>query len=128
MTKVITLDGKLINVGEWDYQICEVERTNNPYDGEGDPPESWDYKISRELVVKNPMPEGALIEDLEVVESAKGRMLLASDWHELREDAYPPIKDQLDAAWKGGDYAEEMRRKVLAVKEKYPKPENQNPA
>lgn len=35
---------------------------------------------------------------------------------------YPPIGDQLDALWKGGDAAAEMLAKVQAVKAKYPKP------
>ena len=34
---------------------------------------------------------------------------------------YPPIGDQLDALWKGGDAAAEMLAKVQAVKIKYPK-------
>ena len=34
---------------------------------------------------------------------------------------YPPIGDQLDALWKGGDAAAEMLAKVQAVKAKYPK-------
>jgi hypothetical protein len=34
---------------------------------------------------------------------------------------YPPIGDQLDALWKGGAAAEEMRATVMAVKTKYPK-------
>ena len=40
-----------------------------------------------------------------------------------RAPEYPPIGDQLDALWKGGDAAEEMLAKVQAVKAKYPKPE-----
>ena len=36
---------------------------------------------------------------------------------------YPPIGDQLDALWKGGDAAAEMLATVMAVKAKYPKPE-----
>lgn len=39
----------------------------------------------------------------------------------LRAYEYPAIADQLDAFWKGGNALEEMRAKVLAVKEKYPK-------
>ena len=38
-----------------------------------------------------------------------------------REAEYPPIGDQLDALWKGGDAAAEMLVKVQAVKSKYPK-------
>ena len=34
---------------------------------------------------------------------------------------YPPIGDQLDALWKGGDAAAEMLAKVQAVKTKFPK-------
>jgi hypothetical protein len=42
---------------------------------------------------------------------------------ENRAHAYPPIGDQLDALWKGGEAAAEMLAKVQAVKAKYPKPE-----
>ena len=38
-----------------------------------------------------------------------------------RQLEYPPIGDQLDALWKGGDAAAEMLAKVQAVKTKYPK-------
>ena len=40
-----------------------------------------------------------------------------------RAAEYPPIGDQLDALWKGGDAAAEMLETVMAVKAKYPKPE-----
>lgn len=46
-----------------------------------------------------------------------------SDYAALRRNEYPPISDQLDALWKGGDAAAEMLAKVQAVKAKYPKPE-----
>ena len=39
-----------------------------------------------------------------------------------RVAAYPPIGDQLDALWKGGEAAAEMLAIVQAVKERYPKP------
>ena len=42
-------------------------------------------------------------------------------YSELRAVEYPPIGDQLDALWKGGDAAAEMLAKVVAVKTKYPK-------
>ena len=38
-----------------------------------------------------------------------------------RAAEYPPIGDQLDALWKGGDAATEMLAKVQAVKTKDPK-------
>ena len=42
-------------------------------------------------------------------------------YKQLRVKEYPPIGDQLDALWKGGDAAAEMLAKVQAVKTKYPK-------
>ena len=39
-----------------------------------------------------------------------------------RDRVYPPIGDQLDAMWKGGDAEIAMRKMVLAVKATYPKP------
>ena len=38
-----------------------------------------------------------------------------------RAAEYPPIGDQLDALWKGGEEAAAMLAKVQAVKAKYPK-------
>lgn len=120
MTKVFTLGGKIINVGDWDYQPFMVEITGNPWLGEGDPPDDWDFQYGTEEAIANPLPEGAIEQDRQVVESEKGRILLVEDWYELRADAYPSIKDQLDAMWKGGAAADEMAAKVQAVKDRYP--------
>jgi hypothetical protein len=38
-----------------------------------------------------------------------------------RLSEYPPIGDQLDALWKGGDAAAEMLLTIQAIKTKYPK-------
>lgn len=46
---------------------------------------------------------------------------LEQDYRELRRAEYPPIAEQLDALWKGGAEAEQMKAKVLAVKERFPK-------
>jgi hypothetical protein len=43
--------------------------------------------------------------------------------HKKVADGYPPIEDQLDAMWKGGDAMTAMRAKILAVKQRFPKPE-----
>ena len=45
----------------------------------------------------------------------------ANEYKAKRAAEYPPIGDQLDALWKGGDAAAEMLAKVQAVKAKYPK-------
>lgn len=123
MRKVITLNGSLIHIGEWEYLPYTDRVVNNPYLGEGDAPEDWDFDIKFVEVVSNPLPEGAIEEELEIVESAKGRLLRADDWFNLREDAYPPIQDQLDAHWKGGAEAEAMSEAIAAIKALYPKPD-----
>ena len=45
----------------------------------------------------------------------------ANNYKQQRAQEYPPIGDQLDALWKGGDAAAEMLAKVQAVKTKFPK-------
>ena len=45
----------------------------------------------------------------------------AKKYQRDRAAEYPPIGDQLDALWKGGEAAAEMLAKVQAVKNKYPK-------
>lgn len=45
----------------------------------------------------------------------------AMAYKEKRAKEYPPITEQLDALWKGGEAAAEMLAKVQAVKNKYPK-------
>jgi hypothetical protein len=45
----------------------------------------------------------------------------AQEYARKRALEYPPIGDQLDALWKGGDAAAEMLARVQAVKAKYPK-------
>ena len=43
-------------------------------------------------------------------------------YQDLRGLEYPPISDQLDAIWKGGVDMEAMRKQIMDVKAKYPKP------
>ena len=43
-------------------------------------------------------------------------------YQELRAAAYPPIGDQLDAMWKGGEPEAAMKQIILDVKERYKKP------
>jgi hypothetical protein len=44
------------------------------------------------------------------------------DYADLRRREYPPLADQLDALWKGGDAAEAMKQQILDVKNRHPKP------
>jgi hypothetical protein len=102
MTKVYLLDGKLIGVGDW---VCLFEP-----DEDGN------------LIASNPLPEGAVEADVALAATARGSIVLADDYEALRYDEYPPMRDQLDALWKGGDAATEMAAQVQAIKDKYPKP------
>jgi hypothetical protein len=47
----------------------------------------------------------------------------AKEYQRKRVNEYPLIGDQLDALWKGGTAADEMKATIMAVKAKYPKPE-----
>ena len=47
----------------------------------------------------------------------------AKEYQRQRAPEYPSIGDQLDAIWKGGDAYDTMLAKVMAIKDKYPKPE-----
>ena len=51
------------------------------------------------------------------------RLKFTDDYAKRRKEEYPDIGDQLDALWKGGDAAEAMRQKIIAVKDQYPKPD-----
>jgi hypothetical protein len=45
----------------------------------------------------------------------------APTYQELRAAAYPPVGDQLDAMWKGGEPQASMLATILAVKAEFPK-------
>lgn len=68
-----------------------------------------------------PLPEDAVEADVELAVTAQGSVVLATDYEALRYDEYPPIRDQLDAIWKGGEHAAEMASLVQGIKDKYPK-------
>ncbi len=103
--KGFVLDGKLLHIGdEWPHNFM------TPVGGGED-----------EVVDVNPCPDGAIFGEHEVTETAKGRLVLSSDYATCRHDTYPSLADQLDALWKGGEFLESMKTKVLAVKATYPK-------
>lgn len=103
MSKVITHNGEIINVGPWDYQLTTDE------DGT--------------QVINNPIPDGAIEEDVEYTLDARGRIRKVDDYHHLRKAEYPSIGDQLDALFAAGLYPAEMAAKIQEIKDKYPKPE-----
>lgn len=78
--------------------------------------------------LENASVGGTPIEDLEVVdepdwteERYTNEINAQKPYDERRRNSYPPIGDQLDALWKGGDDAEEMKVLVNKVKTDNPK-------
>lgn len=67
--------------------------------------------------------EEAEWEAMQTAFAAERTALEATKYQRDRAAEYPPIGDQLDALWKGGDAATVMLAQVQAVKAKYPKPE-----
>lgn len=88
-------DGAVINKGPWEYVLFD-----------GSP---------------NPLPEGAVEGDFDVVQTADGKYVLRTAYEELRRAAYPPIQDQLDALYRAGLFPPEMAALLRAVKDRYPK-------
>lgn len=56
------------------------------------------------------------------------KVRVKQNYVELRRNEYPDVREQLDALWKGGPALEEMRQRILEVKSKYPKQEDQSSA
>lgn len=122
MTLIVEKDGVVLNKGEWDLVKVEVVDTiGNPWPGGPLPaPDDWDYQFTTKEVITNPFPVGAHYIDTEVVFTAKGRMVLATDHLRLREDAYPSTEEQMLAMLKGGAAQEAMSARIHAIDEQYP--------
>jgi hypothetical protein len=59
----------------------------------------------------------------EAIEAAKKDDYEANEkYKDIRKAEYPPIGDQLDALWKGGQAAADMKAIIDGVKAKHPKP------
>lgn len=76
--KVITVNGRLENRGDWDYQVSTEEETTNPCDMIPAPID-WDYGVKIVSTINNPLPEGAIEEELEVFFDRFGTLRLARD-------------------------------------------------
>lgn len=94
--------GNLINIGEWDECRTEDEHGN--------------------IVIKNPLPAGAVEADEEVATGADGGKYIKTDYAKLRRAEYPNFHDYLDGIVKG-DQAQVQAYidACQAVKAKYPK-------
>lgn len=82
------------------------------------PGTAWNLRagVLEQVVDDAPRVEVPTLEELNAV-------MQPVAYRDQRASEYPPIADQLDALWKGGDAAAAMLAQVRAVKTKYPKPQ-----
>lgn len=80
------------------------------------------YKLNPSVVtIRGDIAYGADGNEVSYDKAAVEAYVQAHSYIAKRQAEYPPIGDQLDALWKGGDAAAEMLAKVQAVKSKFPK-------
>jgi len=81
--------------------------------------EQWELLDPKERVIESPFDEEPIIVPITREEVVTPTY---PDYYVLRANEYPPLTEQMDAFWKGGDAAEQMQQKILDIKTKYPKP------
>ena len=80
------------------------------------------YKINPSVVtIRGDVAYDAQGNEVSYDKAAVEAYVQAHSYIAKRQAEYPPIGDQLDALWKGGEAAAEMLAKVQAVKSKFPK-------
>lgn len=68
LRKCVMLYGEIINIGDWDYQIQEVELKPARYDEEG----NFLEEAICDSRITNPLPEGAKMVEIEIDEGPDG--------------------------------------------------------
>jgi hypothetical protein len=79
---------------------------------------AWEALTPKTRERNNPMTNETITVDISKSEIVSPDM---PDYYAKRRAEYPPLAEQLDALWKGGDSATAMASKIQAVKAKYPK-------
>lgn len=95
--KALILDGKVVDLAHAEFDVHESMEWVDAHD---EVKHGWSYDGASFTAPSAPP---------------------APTYAELRAAEYPPIPEQLDALWKGGNEASSMKEKVNAVKAKYPK-------
>jgi hypothetical protein len=73
-------NGKVINIGEWNYMIEDkIEKLDPPTDVVLTEEEFEQYKLKTVQIIKNPMPEGAYEADAEVVVGEDGGLYVVTE-------------------------------------------------
>lgn len=76
---------------------------------------NWDGETLTQAVDGTPRVAVPTMEELQPI-------IDSDSYIAKRIASYPPISDQLDALWKGGQAQIDMQAQVMAIKAKYPKP------
>jgi hypothetical protein len=80
---------------------------------------AWAALTPKTREIEDPLTGETIVEEIQ-----KGEIVRADDpdYYAKRRVEYPPLAEQLDAFWKGGQAQADMLAKIQAVKNKYPKP------
>jgi hypothetical protein len=80
---------------------------------------AWAALTPKTREIEDPLTGEKIVEEIQ-----KGEIVRADDpdYYAKRRAEYPPLAEQLDAFWKGGQAQADMLAKIQAVKNKYPKP------
>lgn len=80
---------------------------------------AWAALTPKNREIEDPLTGETIVEEIQ-----KGEIVRADDpdYYAKRRAEYPPLAEQLDAFWKGGQDQADMLAKIQAIKDKYPKP------
>jgi len=78
----------------------------------------WNNLSAKTREITNPMSRQVTVVNISKSEIVRPEI---PDYYVKRKNEYPPIAEQLDAIWKGGDAMTAMANKIRSIKEKYPK-------
>lgn len=80
---------------------------------------AWAALTPKTREIEDPLTGEKIVEEIQ-----KGEIVRADDpdYYAKRRAEYPPLAEQLDAFWKGGQAQADMLAKIQAIKDKYPKP------
>jgi hypothetical protein len=103
-------------VGTYDEYI--TEHASSIYADIASKLEQWELLDPKEREIESPFGKEPI-----VVPITREEVVTPTypDYYVLRANEYPPLAEQMDAFWKGGDAAEQMQQKILDIKLKYPK-------
>ncbi len=122
MTELQKYDAAIKNLGCSNYLLLGIPSNSDEFYVKFKPVLKTNYDVENEYITdpeQYPFTFAELIAEVEAVQAEYE----AKEYQRNRAKEYPPIGDQLDALWKGGEAAAEMLAKVQEVKNKYPKGE-----